>query len=754
MAVRILRIAFVAFILLILFAIPSAIYSCGPFLESAIFSFRDRPDGPPENFAAGKLGIVRPDFRQAYLVIAYRYFSGLTLTSDQQKAALDLWDRNVVPRHPSEEDAVSAWIKARNTVPNLAALPALSLYAPVSKDQPYFQYVNCPVDALQTASRTLENRVTKFGADSATVREWVFAQDQVFSNCAGEAHAIPAALHSGDAQLLADRAYQIAAAHFYCRDFDEAVADFDAIAKDHSSPWSTISPYLAARALIRKANLVHQETEQFDPVAMSEAGQRLQAIVSDPHAGTIHDPSVQLLDYVRFRTEPDRRVAELDHMILQPDPGKDFKQQLWDYVVLLSHGKQSGDPSEWLQTFQAAGTNHAGVSREITAKQAWLKWHQQKSLPWLIAALAASDVHTQDIQSLLKAADATPSSSAGYLTVRYHVLRLMIASGKSEAARKEIDRLLQHNGPDLPLGSRNLLNEERLKLTTSLADLLEHAAETPVPSEVDFTTGEEVPADSNQNQPGQPLFNRYAAETFVKRLPVDLLIEAAGSRILPKHLRREVARTAWVRSVLIDDLSSAEKLQPVLQDLDTPLWHAMEPFRLATDNVEKHFAGVFIILNNPGMKPSVRESSLRTATLGEADEYRDNWWCADMGVGANWGQSYEPYNKDVNLKFVDRDPDFPFPMWLTESQKNSARAEWGKLSRVGTAPNYLAEQVIAYAKLHSQDPRLPQALHLAVRSTRFGCTNIETSKFSKAAFDFLHQHYPDNPWAAKTKYYY
>jgi hypothetical protein len=111
-------------------------------------------------------------------------------------------------------------------------------------------------------------------------------------------------------------------------------------------------------------------------------------------------------------------------------------------------------------------------------------------------------------------------------------------------------------------------------------------------------------------------------------------------------------------------------------------------------------------------------------------------------------------NKDANLKFVDRHPDFPFPAWLTGPQRDAAKAEWGKLSRVGTALTYLAEQVLAYAKRRGEDPRLPQALHLAVRSTRFGCTNVETSKFSKAAFDFLHEHYPHSQWAAKTKYYY
>ena len=54
----------------------------------------------------------------------------------------------------------------------------------------------------------------------------------------------------------------------------------------------------------------------------------------------------------------------------------------------------------------------------------------------------------------------------------------------------------------------------------------------------------------------------------------------------------------------------------------------------------------------------------------------------------------------------------------------------------------------------SHDPRLPEALYLAVRSTRIGCTNAETSKVSKAAFDFLHEHYPQSEWTAKTKFHY
>ncbi|MFZ0859885.1 MAG: hypothetical protein WCA27_32635 [Candidatus Sulfotelmatobacter sp.] len=754
MALRHVKRALVVSSILWVLAVPSSIYSCGPFLESAIFAFTDRPDGPAENFAAGKVGIVRPDFRQAYLVVGYRYFSGLGLTDAQQKAALDVWDRNVVPDHPGEEEAVAGWSKARSGVPNLPPAPGISVMAVVSKDQPYFQYVNCPGDAFQNAMRTLDNRAAKFGLQSADLREWVSAQDQVFANCSGETHVIPAALNSGDVTLRADRAYQIAAAHFYGRDFDEAVAGFDAIAGDRSSPWAGVTSYLAARALIRKANLVHKESEPFDPTVMSATQKRLEAIVADPQASSIHDAATKLLNFVRFRTEPEKRVAELDRMIMQPELGNNFKQDLWDYVVLLSHGKQDGDPSSWVQTFQAAAGNYFGVVREQTAKQAVSKWQDTKSLPWLIAALAASDPHTPDLKSVLMAAAKVPSSSPGYLTVRYYALRLMIASGQSDAARKEIDVLLKGKEPDLPLGSRNLLNEERLKVANGLEDFLQHAAETPVPSEVDFNTGEDVPSESTEGKPSEPLLNHYAAEFFVKRLPLDVLIQAAESPALPKHLRREVARSAWVRSILLEDLNSAGRLQPVIQELDPPLWNTMEPFRLAKTAADKHFAGVFVILNNPGMKPAVRESSVRGATLGELDNYRDNWWCTNMNAGANWGQSYEGYDKEANLKFVDRDPDFPFPTWLTETQKTAVSSEWRKLSTIGTAPNYLTEQVVAYAKLRPQDSRVPQALHLAVRSTRYGCTNIETSRLSKAAFNLLHDHYPQSEWSAKTKYYY
>ena len=94
------------------------------------------------------------------------------------------------------------------------------------------------------------------------------------------------------------------------------------------------------------------------------------------------------------------------------------------------------------------------------------------------------------------------------------------------------------------------------------------------------------------------------------------------------------------------------------------------------------------------------------------------------------------------------------PGFLSESEKEASRREWSRLRSLDTAPNLLSEIVVSWARKHPDDPRVPEALHLAVKSTRFGCTNPDTGKYSQAAFQLLHREYPLSPWAKMTKYWY
>lgn len=739
---------------IVVLAAPS-IYGCGPWFDEAVFIPGGVPQMSQPEFAAGKLGILLPTMRRSYLIVAYRYLSGMKLTADQQREAMDVWNRNMGPTPPPFADqhhASDAWLKARERVEGITRLEPVGMYAPVIQEQPYQTFLNCPDDAFKTAERTLDTRIQRYGTRSAAVKEWLVAQDQVFANCDGAAGAIPAVLQSRDPLLQADRNYQIAAALFYQRRFDEAAKAFDAVAKDQASPWAEYAEYLAARAMVRKATLSTADYGKVDKEGLRAAQAKLESVVRDPKTKASRAAAQRLLDYIRFRTEPDKRVVELEQLITRPDPGPDFKQHLWDYVMLVSQGEQAEDLSDWLKTFYTDRTyeHPLGVSRpaeQEEAKHALERWREDKSSAWLIVAMDLADPNDANTAELLKAAGQVPSSSAAYTSVRYYALRLMARGKEQEAARKELDAWLNLPDDELAHGTRNLFNDERQRLSTNLADFISHAAETPAQVGVDMGDGlpdvdedQEVTERGKQDK-GKAFFNDYSAEIFAQRMPLELLVESAKSQILPAPLRRELTRSTWTRATLLGNMAAADELQPVIAELDKPLWTTMEPFRSAKTDEEKRFAAMFVTLQNPGLSPYVRTGLLRSATLGEIDNYRDNWWCEPL--------------KDGSGRFrADRDPNVPGPAFLSVGEVAQIKQENAKLADVAVAPNVLAAEVLTYAKSHPGDERVPQALHLVVRSTRYGCTDPETTKWSEKSFRLLHEQYPKSDWTIKTKYYY
>ena len=729
-----------------------AIYGCGPFFDEAIFIPGGVPQTSQAEFASGKLGIVLPTLRRSYLIVAYRYLHGMKLTDEQQREAIDVWNRNMGPAPPRFADqhpASDAWLKARERVEGVANVEPVSVYAPVTPDQPYQTFLNCPDDAFKTAERTLNARIERYGPGSPGVKEWLAAQDQVFANCERAGHVVPAGLESTDPLLRADRSYQIAAALFYQRRFDEAGAAFDAVAKDKASPWAPYGEYLAARAMVRKATLTTIHDGKLEPAGLRAAQAKLERVISDSQSEAVRQAAQRLLDYVRFRTEPEKRVAELEQVMTQPDPGPDFKQHFWDYVLLVSEGHRAEDLSDWIKTFYTERTyeHPQGVPRSSgnqDADHAMARWREEPSLTWLIAALDLSDPKDGRTRELLKAAEKVPATSPGYISVRYYALRAMGRGKEPEAARKELDSWLSR--PELPPGTRNLFNHERQRLSTSLTDFLKHAAEVPAQIGLDMD-GSDLAGDDEElterakKDKGQAFFSGDSAQILAERMPLDLLVESAKSVTLPVPLRREVARSTWTRATVLGNMAAADQLQPVIAELDKPLWQALQPFRAAKTNEEKRFAAAFVTLQNPGLSPYVRTGLLRSATLGEIDNFRDNWWC-------------EPVNDGSASVRTDRDPSLPAPSFLSANEITQLERENSRLAKAAVAPNFLADEVLSYAGSHPGDERVPQALHLVVRSTRYGCTDAETKRWSEQSFRLLHEHYPNSEWTTKTKYHY
>lgn len=733
-------------------------FACGPFSLNAVFSFSVHPEYPLEKFAAGEIGIVQPSYARSYLYVAYRYFKGDRFNQTEQQALVDLWHQRLNHSWESgEEEAVKRWLDARQKVSGVGAAPKIEVFRNREKPNEYESYLNCQNDAFETAATTLEARISKFGSDGAPLKEWVEAQDRVFANCS-EGQNIPSDLPAdADALLRADRQYQKAAANFYSGNFGGAKSLFDSIALDAKSPWRGSAPYLIARTLLRKASLGPDESKK---ESLTEAEQQLNKILADQGLKNCHAASKRLLSIVRLRLHPEERLHELALSLVKDHGSANLKQDLWDYTVLLDqfigndeahHQKENTRPAvlnnddltDWVVTFQSADAKALDHSLA--------RWEATSSVPWLILALSKLDPQNSKAAALQQAAAKIPASSPAFPSASFHSIRLDIAAGRSVDARIKLDTLLQKHRAVFNASAVNLLLHQRMMVSSNLEDFLTYAQRVPAGFSWD-EDGTEIPVEADElgsdaeRIKGKALFDSDAGEILNRSLPVALLAEAAANKVLPEHLRRDLTQATWLRAVLLGNHATANTLAPSLKLLVPEIAPLLNQYTGAPDPAGKKFSAIYAWLKFPGLEPVIDIGSGRGTPLNEQDSYRDNWWCAAALAETRTSGSDNKNSGSVAGKST--------PNFLTAAQRATAEKEYAVLASFGAAPNYLCRQVIEWATSHPTDPRVPEALHLAVKSTRYSCTDKQTGKWSKAAYDFLHQHYPGNPWTKQTPYWF
>ena len=732
---------------------PTAL-ACGPFTLEAIFVHTVHPAYPLAQFAAGRIGVVQPSYARSYLYTAYRYLSGRNFSPSEQKAMVELWkERLEFSSDSNAEDWSKAWLEARKKVAGVQDRDAIDVYRNREKPNEYENYVNCNKDPFDTAAATLNERIAKYGADSPALQTWVAAQDVVFSNCASGT-AIPEPLTATDDALMrADRAYQIAAANFYATHFDEARKGFETIAADNASPWRRTAPYLIARTLVRKASI--GSPEQKDE-SLRAAESQLAKIVADKNMAQLHPAATRLANLVRLRLHPLERTRELGRKLLVEKQNDNLKQDLWDYTALLDSvldvdgakplpSAGIDELTDWITTLQLtdAGSIEHAVER----------WQTTHTDPWLVAALSKIDAKHPKANDLVAQALNVKPTTAAFASARFNAVRLLMESGKKEEARTLLDQLLKTNEARFDASSLNLLRSKRMLLATTLADFLTYAPR--VPAALSWNDdGREVPADdesvSNEMKAlkNQPHLDYDAGKALNEQIPVVLLKEAAKSTTVPAPLRRDLAQAAWLRAAILGDTKTADELVPVLSSLVPELASLLNDYLSATTPEAKKSSAIYAWLKFPGLEPVVDIGVGRDAPLNKQDSLRDNWWC---GASLNAIPDADAeHTGPMSFTALTEQP----PLFLSAAQQAAGKREWKTLTTLGAAPNYIAQQVIQWATKSPADERVPEALHLAVTTTRYGCTDDQTGRWSKAAFDLLHRKYPNTTWAKKTKYWF
>jgi hypothetical protein len=701
--------------------------ACGPVFERAFFTYSLHPSPPFEDFAQGRLGILQPTYARSYLAVAHRVMAGHPLDEDQQREVTQLWMDRITFSGPHADDTAVLWLDARASVVGDEDAPTLSLH----RDLPgatWGSYLNCTPDAFETAAQTLQDLVIQLGAANPHVRDWVHLQDQVFANCGGDGHVVPR-LEPGHGAappkiIRAHRAYQAACACFYAEQFTEAQRRFDSIARDPKSPWAALAPYLAARAAVRQASLA---PEGVDLKAMGAAETRIAAGLSGDVAPEMRPRLIALMDYAAFRAHPDGQLHGLAARLSTPEIDGSLRHLLDDYTRLLDRWQSdfatlpAGDEdlTEWVLAFQG--------HRDGMPGRAFEQWTESGSSAWLIAALVHATPDFDRTEYLLAGASALSPGDPAYPTAAYHQARLLSATGRPAEAREVLDAALELGTLDEP--ARNTLTSARLALATDLDEFVALAPRrcAGIGLEWDWRLVEPPPE-------GTPLMiDADAARLLGAALPLELVVEVARRDTLPTAIRRDVAISAWIRATLLQDHGTGVPAAQLASELDADLAPQLEAYLAADDEAGQHHAAVFALLQLPGATPHVPAGLGRREPLAEIDSYRENWWSGTLG--------------HVPAEIT------PLP-FLDEAQAEDLATELEALRAAPIAPDYLCEQAIALADAIPDDPRSPQALHLAVRATRYSITGEDTGTWSRRAFEMLHREYPDSPWAEQTPYWY
>jgi hypothetical protein len=757
-----LRLAPAVFFLFGFLAVAPILESCSDGPEP-FSDFTLHPDAPLQKYAAGRIGIAKPTFARSYLVVAYRYFSGVPLTKKEQIEADALWigrlgNSDVVETYGDPDHVLNPyldehtphgrenWQEARQQITTTAP-PGIEEY----KDGPnYSRYVNCGDDALENAAGTLKARAKTFGKDNPGVQEWLRAQDTVFVNCGNPKEpAIPDAAPASFPEILRfDREYQIAAAHMYASQFDDAEKSFEKIAAEEKSPWHEIASYLVARNLVRRASLEISDTKpyqnsQFNTDRLNQAEAKIQSLLRDPNQKKMRDSLEALEDRVAFQLHPSAQTLVISQRLRKAAPEDKFYSWLWDYTMLLDRRsdsrasefynqqdtdarayseataeRQKDELTDWILTFQA--------SNDSATEHALQSWRAHPaSVPWLLAILVKTNASASYSAEVLAAADKIPANSPAYVTAFYHRMRLRNSKKGFAEVRNSIDVLLK-SPEDLPAAAKLDLLDLRLDAASDLNDLVQIIGR-------DRCSNEEYAAS---NSPCPQVLASHSFEVL-NSLPLDTIVQAYENPALPEDIKTQIGRNIWMRAVLLNRHDVAQKL-----DAQVPSWSAtpqgikpeyiadlVKQYETAITPEEKQFAAVFFLQHQYAFGYEMGTSQP---------------WCASLN--GPW-QDESVYNG--SQKFVPA----PTPFLTAEQLKQSA-TERTTLEAADSQANFYARIAVDFALQHPDDPRVPESLSRAVKNTDRNCNNSRTSALSKKAFVILHSKYPNTSWAKNTKYWY
>jgi hypothetical protein len=657
------------------------------------------PRGQPEPTAVagylhGHLGVLWPGYDRAFLMMAYRQSMGHVALTEAGAAA---WT------NPQSDGALGEyWLAARRA----AAAP----------DQPdstqagaratgQFSYAgNCQPDAFRVAAATLRARAKAHADQPAAIANWIAGQDAVFAACDhADATPPPAAPANAPAWLRHDRAYQAAASLLYLGHDDRADEAFSAIAADTGSPWKEWASYLQARVWWRDTFKQPADYKNFAAQVkdwrLEPMPSRLVALAADARDPDVREAAAELLRTVQARIEPADVHRALWRRIDAADPPADFAAWIADERFLWVLMKDEDVVDDWL--FQTRSINMTNPVNQQAADLS-TAWTKHPTHAWLASALMAAHPGTPGLESVLTASRTLKPENPLYLHDAWQRARLALEARDFPGARRELAAARQHLDGEA-IGTRQAFDQLEMLAASSLSAVGEHLQRLPLAREED-NDGAFSELALPGNAPQAPFMDIETRLWLASNLDGTEMLELARNAKLTKAVREDLAGAAWIRGALL----AQQDLEAGAQKLFVSLGDVADVAAAATLDEQRFRMARHLLLNELA----------NTSPETQVDGLTEVWW--------RTAPAFHDQDKVAHVEQMRKD-------FVAANQTT-----------------WLGQAMLPWLRVH-RSAEGPALLEKLVYSSRYGPNDTKTSR---AAFQLLHQQYPNSPEAQRTRYFY
>lgn len=761
----------------------------------------------------------------------YRYFKGLGVTNYPR-----FWDRT---------NGSSKWI---NSLKSLGY---------TSNDSKRRYYYGCKYDF---ASIRLKELIAKFGDKHPYVKIWVDNQLAVFSNCESYFQSTPTfpSVDSGSMKNInhdinGDLEYQTASAHYYSRNYTDALKIYNVLTAHNTSRYRAVATYMSA---LIKARTMDADVEQL-----------VDNIISDSSLQEVHRISKQLIHVEAYGTKKisllkkqltnidmmlERKLSELES---NQEFENDYRQSIRDidwffinnryerlqldddwwltnatskysYANAVSEVAKSSEQIDWIQTNYSWGRFDRDLpwlglhSNRITrpsattiTNHALRRWKNDGGRHWLVAAI--SRIHPShpeanniikllyDIKKKFMSDNATDSDYVIYPILLYHSIRLLLAKGMFDQAIELLTG--EYRGSDIfrikiatealrwLIGNGNLVEAKRLESNIHYwPDAYIHHSQTIALRQILAENLEDF-MKHNRIQPQNAYGLHLGTLSVLNLLPVRQLNNVLNMAFVPGKDKAAISRAAWMRAYLLNMEELLKELTPKLVDFNPYLKDYIEKQNNLSFKKYKNNYIIYMLLKHPRFtiyvngkyfgrfRPYYLDKNIDKALQIDVFNHNDNnWWCGFRRDKAWNDVENFFYNYAVALPNYDANYGFRrYKSYLEESlekyqiirnkvlseNKILSLIDWEELKeleKVPQAPEFLSTKVINWHKnrktidkLFEDKHLLPEALSLAVKTTRYGCNRDgKHGRYSRRAFEILHYNYLSSSFTKKTPYWF